>query len=129
VRELGLSGVRFLGVVSHADIGKAYDNADIFVNASSLDNMPVSVLEAFACGTPVVTTSPEGMTYLVDQEQTGLLSPVGEAESLAENILRLLGDTELSNKLAIRAYEESQRYRRTAVREQWLTAYRTLMTA
>lgn len=127
VRELGLSGVRFLGVIPRGDIGKAYDEADIFVNASSLDNMPVSVLEAFACGTPVVSTAPEGMTYLVDQERTGLLSPVGEVESLAENILRLLRDRELSNRLAIRAYEESQRYRWTAVREQWLTAYRTLM--
>jgi L-malate glycosyltransferase len=127
VRELGLSGVRFLGVVPRGGIGKAYDDADIFVNASSLDNMPVSVLEAFACGTPVVSTAPEGMTYLVDQERTGLLSPVGEVESLAENILRLLRDRELSSGLAIRAYEESQRYRWTAVREQWLTAYRTLM--
>jgi L-malate glycosyltransferase len=129
VRELDISGVRFLGVVPRADIGKAYANADIFVNASSLDNMPVSVIEAFACGTPVVSTAPEGMTYLVDQERTGLLSPVGEAESLAENILRLLRDRELSSSLAIRAYEESQRYRWPAVREQWLTAYRTLMAA
>jgi L-malate glycosyltransferase len=127
VRELGISGVRFLGVVPRADIGKAYANADIFVNASSLDNMPVSVIEAFACGTPVVSTAPEGMTYLVDQERTGLLSPVGEAESLAENILRLLRDRELSSRLASKAYEESQRYCWTAVREQWLTAYRTLM--
>ena len=129
VRELGLSGVRFLGVVPRGDIGKAYDDADIFVNASSLDNMPVSVLEAFACGTPVVSTAPEGMQYLVDQERTGLLSPVGEAESLAENILRLLGDRELSSRIASRAYEESQRYRWTAVRQQWLTLYRTLMAA
>jgi L-malate glycosyltransferase len=127
VRELGLSGVRFLGVVPRGDIGKAYNDADIFVNASSLDNMPVSVLEAFACGTPVVSTAPEGMTYLVDQGRTGLLSPVGEAESLAENILRLLTDRDLSVRLASRAYEESQRYRWTAVREQWLTTYRTVM--
>lgn len=129
VRTLGLPGVRFLGVLQRGDIGKAYDDADIFVNASSLDNMPVSVIEAFACGTPVVSTAPEGMTYLVGQEQTGLLSPVGEAESLAKNILRLLRDRELGSRLAIRGFEESQRYRWTAVREQWLTAYRTLMAA
>jgi L-malate glycosyltransferase len=127
VKELGLSGVRFLGVVRRDDIGKAYDDADIFVNASSLDNMPVSVLEAFASGTPVVSTAPEGMTYLVDQERTGLLSPVGDAGFLAENILRLLRDRELSARLASRAYEESQRYRWPAVREQWLTTYRALM--
>ena len=60
VRQLQIRGVRFLGVVSRAEIGRVYDEADIFVNASSLDNMPVSVLEAFAAGTPVVSTAPGG---------------------------------------------------------------------
>ena len=127
VQKLKLSGVRFLGVVSRDEIGRVYDEADIFVNASSLDNMPVSILEAFASGTPVVSTAPEGMRYLVDHERTGLLSPPGDAAPLAENILRLLRDEELSSRLAANAYEESSRYRWTAVRERWLAAYRTLM--
>jgi glycosyltransferase involved in cell wall biosynthesis len=124
--DLKLSDVRFLGVVARAEIGKVYDAADIFVNASSVDNMPVSVLEAFACGTPVVSTAPEGMRYLVEHGETGLLSPVGDAEALAENILRLLKDAELSARLAANAYRESMRYRWTAVREQWLDEYRKL---
>ena len=127
VHELKLSGVRFLGAVPRGEIGRVYDDADIFVNASSLDNMPVSVLEAFASGTPVVSTAPEGMRYLVDHERTGLLSPPGEAAPLAENILRVLKDEELSSRLAANAYEESRRYRWAAVRESWLNAYRTLM--
>jgi len=128
VRNLNLSGVRFLGVISRAKIGAVYDEADIFVNASSVDNMPVSVLEAFASGTPVASTAPEGMRYLVDHERTGLLSPPGAAAPLAENILRLLRDRELSSRLAASAYEESSRYRWTAVREHWLAAYRTVMS-
>ena len=128
VHKLGLSGVRFLGVVSRAEIGRVYDGADIFVNASSLDNMPISVLEAFASGTPVVSTAPEGMRYLVDHERTGLLSPPGTAAPLAENILRLLRDGELSSRLVANAYEECSRYNWTAVREDWLDAYRTLMS-
>jgi glycosyltransferase involved in cell wall biosynthesis len=127
VQQLKLSGVRFLGAVPRGEIGNVYDEADIFVNASSLDNMPVSVLEAFASGTPVVSTAPEGMGYLIDHERTGLLSAPGEAAPLAENILRLLRDEELSSRLAANAYEESSRYRWTAVRERWLAAYRTLM--
>ena len=127
VQQLKLSGVRFLGVVSRAEIGRVYDEADIFVNASSLDNMPVSILEAFASGMPVVSTAPEGMRYLVDHDRTGLLSPPGESAPLAENILRLLRDEELSARLAASAYEETNRYRWTAVRERWLASYRTLM--
>jgi glycosyltransferase involved in cell wall biosynthesis len=128
VHTLKLSGVRFLGVVSRDEIGRVYDEADIFVNASSLDNMPVSVLEAFASGTPVVSTAPEGMNYLVDHERTGLLSAPGDEVALAENILRLLRDGELSSRLAASAHEESSRYQWTAVREQWLNAYRTLVS-
>jgi glycosyltransferase involved in cell wall biosynthesis len=127
VEQLKLSGVNFVGAVPHAEIGGAYDEADIFVNASSLDNMPVSVLEAFASGTPVVSTAPEGMQYLIDHERTGLLSPPGDAAALAQNILRLLRDEELSARLAANAFEECNLYQWTAVREHWLRVYRKLM--
>ncbi len=65
VADSNLTGVNFAGVASRQEIGKCYDQANIFINASWLDNMPLSVIEAFAAGTPVVTTSPECMTYLV----------------------------------------------------------------
>jgi L-malate glycosyltransferase len=128
VQKLNLSGVRFLGVISRAEIGRVYSEADIFVNASNVDNMPVSILEAFASGTPVVTTAPEGVKYLVDDERTGLLSPPGDATALAGNILRVLRENDLGFRLAANAYEESSRYRWKAVREQWLSAYRELAT-
>ena len=126
VRELNLSGVSFTGVASRQEIGRFYDQADIFINASWLDNMPVSILEAFASGTPVVSTAPESMRYLVEHERTGLLSEVGDAKALAGNVIRLLKDRGLAARLASNAYEESQRYRWTAVRPQWLDIYRSL---
>ncbi len=126
VDELQLSGVNFAGVVSRQEIGRCYDQADIFINASRLDNMPVSVIEAFGAGTPVVTTAPESMRYLVEHERTGLLSEPGDATMLAENVIRLLTDPELSACLAGNAYAESRRYRWTAVREQWLEIYRSM---
>lgn len=123
VRQLNLSNVNFAGVASRQKIGSFYDRADIFVNGSNLDNMPVSVLEAFAAGTPVVTTEPEGMKFVVAHEWTGLLSPPGDAPALARNILRVLREPELATRLARNAFEESSRYRWPAVREQWLAVY------
>src|SRR6266567_128561 len=123
VGELNLDGVTFCGVAPRATIGQYYDAADIFINASWLDNMPVSVMEAFACGTPVVTTAPEGMSYLVEHERTGLLSPPGDAHALAENVLRLLNDPALASRLAQQAYEESRRFDWKIIREQWLAVY------
>jgi glycosyltransferase involved in cell wall biosynthesis len=126
VDELQLSGVNFAGVASRQEIGRYYDQADIFINASRLDNMPVSVIEAFGAGTPVVTTAPESMRYLVEHERTGLLSERGDATMLAQNVIRLLTEPELADRLARNAYEESRRYRWTAVREQWLEIYRSM---
>jgi glycosyltransferase involved in cell wall biosynthesis len=124
--ELNLSGVNFTGVASRKEIGHFYDQADIFINASWLDNMPVSILEAFASGTPVVSTAPEGMRYLVEHERTGLLSDVGDPKALAGNVIRLLNDPGLASRLAFNAYEESQRYCWTTVRQQWLDIYRSM---
>jgi L-malate glycosyltransferase len=126
VKQLKLSGVNFCGVASHQEIGRFYDRADIFINASRLDNMPVSILEAFASGTPVVSTAPEGMRYLVDHERTGLLSEVGNPQALAQNVIRLLGDPDLAVRLATNAHEESLRYSWPIVREQWLKVYESL---
>ena len=127
VADLNLTGVNFTGVASHREIGKYYDQADIFINASWLDNMPLSVIEAFAAGTPVVTTSPECMPYLVEHERTGLLSPVGDEKALAANVIRLLRDPALAARLAQNAHHESQNYTWEAVREQWLNTYRGLV--
>ena len=127
VADLKLSGVNFAGVASREEIGKYYDQADIFINASWLDNMPVSIIEAFAAGTPVVTTSPECIPYLVEHERTGLLSPVGDEKALAANVVRLLRDPALASRLSQNAYLESTKYTWEAVRGQWLKVYRTLV--
>jgi L-malate glycosyltransferase len=126
VRKMKLTGVSFKGVAARNEIGRYYDEADIFINASRLDNMPVSVLEAFAAGMPVVSTEPEGMSYLVQNGRTGLLSAPGDAAGLAQNVIRVLQDSELAERLVSNAGQELQRYSWSVVREQWLDVYRAL---
>jgi glycosyltransferase involved in cell wall biosynthesis len=127
VADLKLTGVNFVGVASRQEIGKYYDRADIFINASWLDNMPVSIIEAFGAGTPVVTTSPESIPYLVEHERTGLLSAVDDERALAANVIRLLRDPMLAARLAQNAYQESRKYTWDVVREQWTAVYRGLL--
>ncbi len=126
VADLRLRNVKFVGVASRQEIGACYDQADIFVNASWLDNMPVSVIEAFAAGTPVVTTSPEAMPYLVEHGRTGLLSPVGDEKALASNVIRLLREPALAATVTSNAHDEAQKYSWNVVREQWLKIYQAL---
>jgi glycosyltransferase involved in cell wall biosynthesis len=126
VSDMKLAGVNFKGVVAHHEIGNFYDQADIFINASRVDNMPISVLEAFAAGTPVVSTEPEAMHYVVEHGRTGLLSPMGDASALARNVIRILQDSDLAEQLVTNARQELQRYCWPVAREQWLKVYRDL---
>jgi L-malate glycosyltransferase len=125
-KDLRLSGVNFAGVASRQNIGKHYEAGDIFINASSVDNMPVSILEAFASGMPVVSTAAEGITFMIEHERTGLLSPPGDAQALAGNVVRLLRDPALASQIAHNAHEESNRYSWDAVRPLWLEVYDSL---
>jgi glycosyltransferase involved in cell wall biosynthesis len=126
VEQLRLTDVNFAGVASRDEIGRFYDQADVFINGSSLDNMPVSILEAFASGTPVVSTAPEGMRYVVEHEHTGLLSEPGDAQALARNVIRLLRDQGLSSRIAYSAHEECSRYCWKEVRGEWLELYKSV---
>ena len=126
VSSLKLSNVEFTGPIPHARIATYYDRADIFVNASRLDNMPVSILEAFASGTPVVTTAAGGIPWVVEHERTGLTCEPENWALLAEYVLRLLREPCLANQLATNAYEELKKYRWESVREEWLATYRSL---
>jgi glycosyltransferase involved in cell wall biosynthesis len=126
VAQFELKQVEFAGAIPHQEIARYYNENDIFINASWLDNAPVSILEAFASGTPVVTTAPEGMRYLVEHERTGLLCAPGDWLALAENVVRLLREPGLVSHLSRNAHEECQRHCWERVRPQWLEVYRSL---
>jgi len=124
VAESGLSqSVQFAGPVKNEEIAQYYDGSDIYLNASELDNMPVSLLEAFAAGTVVVSTSPGGIPYLVSHNETGLLSPVGSPDALAENVIKVLTDSALAERLSRNAHSVSREYSWSCLRNQWLNVY------
>src|SRR5438105_5538822 len=121
--ELSLTGVSFLGAVAPGEINKLYDQADILVNASEVDNMPVSIMEAFAAGTPVVSSAAGGIPYLVKHQHTGLLSEPGDWRGLAANIIRVCRDVGLGIRLAENAQQQSLEYEWSRVKAQWLAVY------
>lgn len=122
-RVLGLENVDFVGRVAPARMPELYDAADVFLNGSDVDNMPVSIIEAFASGVAVVTTDAGGIPYMVADEETGLVVPRGDGEALATMATRLLESPELAERIARRARAECERYRWDAVRDEWLRAY------
>jgi glycosyltransferase involved in cell wall biosynthesis len=129
-RELALRNVEFVGAVRPTDMGHWYDQADVYLNASVIDNMPNSIIEAFACGLPVVTSRAGGIPYVVEHERNGLLVDCEDHEGLAAAALRLLNEPALAQRLIAEGLRDVERqYTWAAVSEQWATLYRGLVRA
>ena len=129
IANLNLSGVEMPGRVARERIGQFYDRADILINASRVDNMPVSILEAFASGLAVVTTNAGGIPCIVHHEENGLLSNPEDYKQLAANVIRLFREPELVQQLTENAHRQSLSYHWDALREDWLRAYRELVVS
>src|SRR5213080_1081476 len=104
--QLNLRNAEFLGRVRPDRMPSLYDAADVYLNAPDIDNMPGSILEAFASGLPVVTTDAGGIPYMVRDGETGLIVPRGNHEGIAAAAIRLLQDASLSERLVGSAREE-----------------------
>jgi glycosyltransferase involved in cell wall biosynthesis len=122
--ELRLEHVAFTGRVSPVDIARLYDDHDIYVQSPDIDNMPTSVIEAYASGLPVVSTEAGGVPAILTDEVHGFLVPVNDHEGLAARVTQLLDDPDRARRMARQAYETVRSCTWTAVREQWLDAYR-----
>jgi len=126
IANLNLEGVEMPGQVPRECISRFYNQADILINASRVDNMPVSILEAFASGLPVVSSNAGGIPYVVRHEQTGLLCDPEDWKQLAANVIRLLQHPELTQRLTENAYRQSFSYHWDGIRQEWLRVYRGL---
>lgn len=128
VDELRLrDAVTFTGKVTPGRMAELYEAADIYLNASNVDNMPLSILEAFACGLPVVSTDAGGIPHLVQHGRNGLLVEREDDVALAREALRLLEDSGLAVRLADAGYGDCRtRYSWEATEELWARAYNAL---
>lgn len=125
--ELGLENVDWVGQVQPERMVELYDQADVYINSSSIDNMPNSIVEAYACGLPVVSTDAGGIPYIVEHERTGLLAPVDDHEALGAAALRVLADDELALALSRNGRSQCEaEFTWDTVTREWVALYRGL---
>ncbi|HSK11071.1 MAG TPA: glycosyltransferase family 4 protein [Vicinamibacterales bacterium] len=122
--SLNLRNVRFVGRVPVSEIWRIYAEGGIYVQSPDIDNMPSSILEAFASGNPVVSTDAGGIPAIVRNGVDGLLVRRDDHAALAAAVLRLLAEPELVQRLTREARASCEQYRWPVIRDRWLQLYR-----
>lgn len=91
------------GSIPHKDMPAYYSLMDVFVHPSLRDGMPNAVLEAMACGIPVVSTPVGGMLDVIRDGENGLVIPVDDVEALNQAIQKILEEESTRRKVASNA--------------------------
>lgn len=123
---LGPRGITFVGPVPPADMPALMAGADIFVNASVIDNQPVSILEAFAAGLPVVSTAAGDIAGMLAHGAYGSLVPPDDPDALCAAVTAVLDAPDDALARAREAHAQVQRHTWPAVGPAWRSLYGTL---
>ncbi len=122
VEDNRLDSVFFHGAVRNDKMPTYLDEADILLNPTNVDNLPMSLIEAFASGLPVVSTQVGGIPDLVGEE-TALLVEAGNYREMADKILGLLENPVLAKNLIMSGKRLSENFSWDRIREKLLTIY------
>jgi glycosyltransferase involved in cell wall biosynthesis len=127
-KSLGIADrVSFPGWIEEP--GEWFATADLFVMSSRYEGFPNALLEAMACGLPVISTECVGSREIVTHNVDGVLVPLDSAPALAEAMRELMAHEALRRRLAEAALTASRGYSLDAVAREWdsvLTADRVM---
>ena len=108
--------VKFLGEVREADLPALYNVASVYVGASrraeriGVEGFGISLIEASACGLPVVAGNSGGVPDAVRDGETGFLVPPEDSAAVSEAVCRLLGDPALARRIGAAGREAVERH-------------------
>lgn len=126
IRDLRLEGwVQVIGFIPDEDLPALYQGAEAFAFPSVYEGFGIPILEALACGTPVVASNTSSLPEAAGE--AALLVDPEDVEALAEALWRLIVDAELRNALRARGFEQAKRFSWAASARQVCSIYRQLV--
>lgn len=128
--QLGLAdAVKFSGRLELQAMTELYASAHIMLNPSRVDNMPNSVLEAWASGVAVVSTTVGGIPHLVRDGEDAMLVPPGDPDAMASAVATLLEAPGWMEKLIHTGKNSAERFSWSQVKPLWISIYQDWATA
>ncbi len=123
VQRENIKDVEFIGRVPNSMIGEILNTADIFINPSNKDNMPLSLFEALACGLPIISTKVGGIPdYIVDGINGFLIEP-NNKKQLISKIIYILNNQDEVQKLIANGYDTFKKLTLRNLKSEYLKLY------
>lgn len=128
VKELGLeSRTRFLGVLRGERLVEVINACEVFLMTSTSENQPMSMLQAMACGLPVVIANAGGPPEYVEEGKSGYVVEPRDIKIFAGRILELLQNDELAQKMGERGRVISLEFSPEKITKQFEEIYKSLV--
>mgnify|MGYP001772579678 FL=1 len=106
------------------ELAKTYSSADVYLFTSYVEGFGLPPLEAMACGTPVVTTNAKGNMEYTRHEYNALVSEPGDVEGLTKNVIRILTDDKLKERLVENGLKTAKSWTWDKVTDKYEQAFR-----
>lgn len=113
------NAIRFTGLLPKKDWHELSENFDVFINTTTADNTPISVMEAMALGLVVVSTNVGGVPYLIEDQKTGILVNSNAVLAMTEKIKGILCNPLIYNKMIVSARADVAQFDWAVVKEKW----------
>ena len=128
VKELNIEeNVNFLGYVSEIKKYSYYKSTDVCVFPSIYEPFGIVLLEAMACGKPVVASNVGGIPFVVEEGKTGLLFESGNVKDLADKIMTILKNEELREKMGEAGRERAKEFTWDKIAERTVEMYKEIL--
>ncbi|MGY5850371.1 glycosyltransferase family 4 protein [Salegentibacter sp. F14] len=111
--------VKFPGKLPKKKWAKLSRDYDFFINTTTIDNTPISVIEAMSLGLGVVSTNVGGMPILVKDGEDGILVPENDAQAMAGTLENLIADQEKTANMCLKARKKVENFDWEKVKDQW----------
>ena len=114
------NSITFTGRLNSSEWIKLSQKCNFFINTTSVDNTPLSVIESMALGIPVISTNVGGLPFLIKNKKNGYLVEKGDYKSMADIIIFLKNDLAAYNKVRKNAINYSKLYGWENVKIEWM---------
>jgi glycosyltransferase involved in cell wall biosynthesis len=113
--------IEFIGRVEQEKMPQIYQQSDIFVSATLQEGMSNAMLEAMACGLPIVTTTCEGIEELI--ADNGIVVGQPSAQAIADAVKSIVENEQLYNRMCTQARIRAEQFNWKNVADQYLQMY------